>query len=106
MSPKLSDGKRKNWQFKHAVHLFLEISGTQRKSIIEVRQVLSKYEHFAEFCPTSGEGHRENPRLWPRAKVSAVSLRRLARGEEACVQDICIFTPRKRSNFLILARIA
>lgn len=73
---------------------FPEISGTQGKSIIEVRQVLSKYEHFAEFCSTLGEGRRENSRLWPLAKVAAVSLRRLARGEEACVPGIYIYAKK------------
>jgi len=73
---------------------FPKISGTQRKSIIEVRQVLSKYEHFAEFCPTLVEGHRENPRLWPRAKIAAVSLRQLAREEEACVRGIYIYAKK------------
>ena len=75
MSPKLSDRKPKTGNLNMQYIYFSKISRTQRKSIIEVKQVLSKYEHFAEFCPTLGEGHQENLRLWPRAKVSAVSLR-------------------------------
>jgi len=56
---------------------FLEISGTQRKSIIEVKQVLSKYEHFAEFLSHfARRASGESPRLWPVAKT--VVLRRHA----------------------------
>lgn len=52
---KLNDGKRKTDNLNMQRIYFPEISGTQGKSIIEVRQVLSKYEHFAaEFCPTLG----------------------------------------------------
>lgn len=68
---------------------FPEISGTQRKSIIEVRQVLSKYEHFAEFCPTLGKGRREDPRLWPRAKAAARIFEMTGKGKgSVCAWDI------------------
>lgn len=81
---------------------FPEIFGTQRKSIIEVKQVLSKY--FAEFSvPLCAKG--ENPHLWTVAKMVVMKAVQRRRDEErGSAWDI--FTPRKRSNFLILARIA
>lgn len=67
-----------------------------------MRQVLSKYEHFAEFRPTLGEGRRENPRLWPRAKVAAAaaaSLRRLAKRKRKrmCVRARRIYIYAKKT---------
>lgn len=76
---------------------FPEISGTQRKSIIEVRQVLSKVRALrSEFCSTFGRRAlgRIRASLAPRQGAAAVSSRRLARGEETCARGIYIYAKK------------
>lgn len=95
MSPKLNDGKRKTDNLNMQRIYFPEISGTQRKSIIEVRQVLSKVRALRRVLSHFGRrALGESASLAPRQGAAAVSLRRLARGEEACARGIYIYAKK------------
>lgn len=99
----LNDERRKMGNLNMQRVYFPEISGTQRKSIIEAKQVLSKYEHSAEFLSHFAQraSGGEIPASLARRQDGSFETSR-GEGEEA----FDIFMPRKRSNFLILARTA
>lgn len=95
---------------------FPEISGTQRKSIIEVRQVLSKCLALRrEFCAlllrAKGVGRIPLAGCQNDDSFAMTQTRRRKRGrrKRKCVKsseyvDMRVHVPRKRSNFLVPRR--